>query len=564
MGTRITLRQATARSTAHLRLPLLALLLGLCLLGCLAAAPAPAGAETVANAAGRYDGLVLRDLGGKRAALVCLIAANGAFTPVELWRSKPGAFDTRKAKFLSGDVNGDGIADGIALYDLGAGRARLSIWLSDGHQAVLRTAWTSKAGAFSWARAKLAVGDLDRDGKDDVIALYDRGRGAASLYRFISTGKAFRQSLGWSGGRGALAASGTQLAAGDFTGDGRADAVVLSPNSATSASLLAFVSGSSTFAKKTFWKGAYAAGRARLTAGDADSDGKCDVISLYRKPNGTGRLDVFRSTGKAFLKPAVWYDGAAGALPAAKCRLAVGDVTGDGRADVVLAQPTGGSSVRVTTCVAAGVRFQPRTWWSGGWAYAAIQLAAAPSPGLVVTDDAEVLDATSLRALRKVSADGATLTFAGQTGQLSRTQNGDVLFAMPSPTFPDGLCRKVTGVSKVGGQVVVTTSEATLSDVIDQGEVAFSKRITAADLSTDSIVYPGVRLLTGGPPPGTFRGPLRGVTEGFGIGIDTTILGKVAIEGSVWLDPSAYVDYDLGWSGLESASYTQTLTTVRV
>ena len=109
--------------------------------------------------------------------------------------------------------------------------------------------------------------------------------------------------------------------------------------------------------------------------------------------------------------------------------------------------------------------------------------------------------------------------------------------------------------------MVVTTSEAMLSDVIDQGEVAFTKRITAADLSPDGIVYPGVRLLPGGPPLGTFSGPLRGVTEGFGIGIDTTILGKVAIEGSVWLDPSAYVDYDLGWSGLESASYTQTLTT---
>jgi len=36
--------------------------------------PAPAAAETAANAAGRYDTLILRDLGGKQAALVQLIA----------------------------------------------------------------------------------------------------------------------------------------------------------------------------------------------------------------------------------------------------------------------------------------------------------------------------------------------------------------------------------------------------------------------------------------------------------------------------------------------------------
>jgi hypothetical protein len=61
-------------------------------------------------------------------------------------------------------------------------------------------------------------------------------------------------------------------------------------------------------------------------------------------------------------------------------------VTGDGRADVVLAQPTGGSSVRVTTCVTAGARFQPRTWWSGGWAYAAIQLAAGGDSTMILDE----------------------------------------------------------------------------------------------------------------------------------------------------------------------------------
>ncbi len=105
-----------------------------------------AAAETTQNASGRYDTLVLRDLGGKQAALVQLIAEEGAFTERELWRSKKGAFDTRKATFVAGDVNGDGIGDGIALYDLGGGRSRLLVYQSDGFAAKQATAWTSKPG----------------------------------------------------------------------------------------------------------------------------------------------------------------------------------------------------------------------------------------------------------------------------------------------------------------------------------------------------------------------------------------------------------------------------------
>ena len=165
---------------------LAAILLGLPAVAALARPPVAAAAETVANAAGRYDGLVLRDLGGKQAALVQLVAEDGAFTQRELWRSKKGAFDTRKATFVAGDVNGDGIADGIVLYDLGQARSRLLVYLSDGLRARQTTPGRRRPRAFAKARAKLAVGDLNRDGRDDVIVLYDRGPGRAALYRFTS------------------------------------------------------------------------------------------------------------------------------------------------------------------------------------------------------------------------------------------------------------------------------------------------------------------------------------------------------------------------------------------
>jgi hypothetical protein len=131
-------RKAAGRGGA---LVLLVVLL-LALLGLLLGAAAAAG-EVVGSASGRYDTVVLRDLGKGTAAVVSMVAADGAFTPRELWRSEAGAYNVRKAKFAAGDVNGDGFGDGIALYDLGHSRARLDVFLSDGQHAVQSIAWTS-------------------------------------------------------------------------------------------------------------------------------------------------------------------------------------------------------------------------------------------------------------------------------------------------------------------------------------------------------------------------------------------------------------------------------------
>ena len=360
----------------------------LILLALLLMAPPRAAAEIVGNAAGRYDTLVLRDLGAKQAALVQLVSEAGAFTERELWRSKKGALDIRKATFVAGDVDGNGIADGIVLYDLGGGRSRLQIYPSDGFKATQVTAWTSKPKAFARAKAKLAVGDLDRDGRDDLLALYDRGRARVALYRFVSTGSRFTQSLTFSA-RSGLAWSKAQLAAGDVTGDGRSDGLVLYAATASKAQLLVFSGTGATFSKQTFWSGAYAAGRARLAAGDVDSDGDVDAVCLYRRPATAAGSTSSSPPARPSMRRAVWYEPGATPVPTTS-RFGVGDVNGDGRADALTAAAAG-AQTRVTSWVSSGSGFAPEVWLAGPWAYAKVSLGVAPSVGLVVSDKAEPL-----------------------------------------------------------------------------------------------------------------------------------------------------------------------------
>ncbi len=180
---------------------------------------------------------------------------------------------------------------------------------------------------------------------------------------------------------------------------------------------------------------------------------------------------------------------------------------------------------------------------------------------MVVSDKAKVLDRGSMGALRTVDTDG-TMTFAGETAQLGHVHVGDVLLAAPDANFPSGICRKVTAVTEQGGGLQVTTTQATLSDVIDEGEVAFSKRIETSDLSQQGVVAPGVRLITDPAPPGVLPGsPGRDFTDGIGFDITTTIADTAEVEGDVWLDPTTYIDWDIGWTGLNSAAFTQTLNT---
>ncbi len=88
----------------------------------------------------------------------------------------------------------------------------------------------------------------------------------------------------------------------------------------------------------------------------------------------------------------------------------------------------------------------------------------------VVNADAQELAPDTASKLTTMTADG-DMVFTGSTTQLDELALGAVVAVEPDAQFPDGLFRKVTGVTEDGGQTVVQTTQAALSDVLIKGSI---------------------------------------------------------------------------------------------
>lgn len=111
----------------------------------------------------------------------------------------------------------------------------------------------------------------------------------------------------------------------------------------------------------------------------------------------------------------------------------------------------------------------------------------------IIPETTQVLTEMTTQHLSAVSNDGITFSFSQLTPELAALDIGDVMIGVVSTAAPYGFLRKVGSVTTTGGQVVVTTTDATLEDAIQQGSIQFSKQLTPADIQTATFA-PGVSL----------------------------------------------------------------------
>ncbi|MBZ6473893.1 FG-GAP-like repeat-containing protein [Streptomyces griseocarneus] len=313
-----------------------------------------------------------------------LTGSDGAFkAPNAGYTASAGAWDVSGMAFVTGDFNGDGRGDVVALRNYYDGKEKLFTFLgkADGGFAAPFTSWSTSSGWY-FDRIHLQAGDFNGDGRDDIGVWYSASDGSDRLWTFTADVRGgFNDPFNsYIAPDGAWDEARLKFATGDFNGDGRDDLAALARLSDGTMKVHTFRtdSGGGFTDPVVSWTGSKADwgswDRFRLQSGDFNGDGRDDLAYWYDFVDGHVSLSTMTSTSSStvtFGNPVSSWEAPADKFYTKRMHMVTGDYDGDGRDDVGALYGMGDGSIRMFTWTAKpDGRFNDETaGWSTGRDY---------------------------------------------------------------------------------------------------------------------------------------------------------------------------------------------------
>ena len=222
---------------------------------------------------------------------------------------------------------------GLLITGLGAGGApQVGVFDGAGSQAL--ASFLAYSAGFSGG-VRVAAGDVNRDGVADIVTGTGPGSGphvkvfdgvtGAVLASFFAFGPGFM--------------GGVFVAAGDVNSDGTAD-IVVGADAGVGPHVKVFDGVTTQELRSFFAYGPTFAGGVRVAAGDVNGDGAADIVTGVG-PGVPSHVKVFDGRTGAEIQSFFAFDPSfSGGV-----FVAAGDVTGDGKADLVVGADAGGSQI---------------------------------------------------------------------------------------------------------------------------------------------------------------------------------------------------------------------------